>query len=195
MKNKNQKPQKSVPTSVAKPPFDLSQKVEDTAQAFVRSIEALVKQALQEHIRAATADLMGVPSDIVSVRPNPNAPWRTGAMPIATGGAPLAGPSKDAKKPKKAKKAKKNKAEKASKSAKAPKESKPVVLSPADEELQEKLLIFLEATPGSRVEAMTEALKARPEAVRRVVARLYEQKKLVRRGKTRGTKYSLAPKE
>jgi hypothetical protein len=95
------------------------------------------------------------------------------------------------KKDKKSKKAKKSKA---AKPAKAQKEAKPVVLSPADEELQEKLLIFLEATPGSRVEAMTEALKASPEAVRRVVARLFEQKRLTRRGKTRGTKYSLAPK-
>lgn len=189
MKNKNQKTQKSVLKPSVAPAFDLSQKVEDTAQAFVRSIEALVKQALQEHIRAATADLMGARSEVAAVRPNLSAPWRTGAMPVATGGGPLAGPTKDAKKSKKSKKAKKNKAEKALK------EPKPAVLSPADEELQDKLLIFLEATPGSRVEAMTEALKARPEAVRRVVARLYEQKKLVRRGKTRGTKYSLAPQE
>ena len=111
--------------------------------------------------------------------------------PVLTGGGPLASQDSSSKAGKKAKKAKKAKA---AKSAKAPKESKPVVLSPADEELQEKLLIFLEATPGSRVEAMTEALKASPESVRRVVARLFEQKRLVRRGKTRGTKYSLAHK-
>ena len=182
MKKKNAKGPKVASSPVQKAPFDLAQRVSDVSGAFVESIERLVKQALQEHIRAATEGLVGVASGVAAQQ----------AHRIPAGGGPLAGAEVvPGKKDKKSKKAKKSKA---AKPAKAPKEAKPVVLSPADEELQEKLLIFLEATPGSRVEAMTEALKASPESVRRVVARLFEQKRLTRRGKTRGTKYSLAPK-
>ena len=181
MKKKNAKGPKVASSPVQKAPFDLAQRVSDVSGAFVESIERLVKQALQEHIRAATEGLVGRALNVPAMKD----------APVLTGGGPLASQDSSSKAGKKAKKAKKAKA---AKSAKAPKGSKPVVLSPADEELQEKLLIFLEATPGSRVEAMTEALKASPESVRRVVARLFEQKRLVRRGKTRGTKYSLAPK-
>ena len=181
MKKKNAKGPKVASSPVQKAPFDLAQRVSDVSGAFVESIERLVKQALQEHIRAATEGLVGRALNVPATKD----------APVLTGGGPLASQDSSSKAGKKAKKAKKAKA---AKSAKAPKESKPVVLSPADEELQEKLLIFLEATPGSRVEAMTEALKASPESVRRVVARLFEQKRLVRRGKTRGTKDSLAHK-
>jgi predicted HTH transcriptional regulator len=105
---------------------------------------------------------------------------------VATGGGPLSGPASTAStKGTKSKAAKKNKPSRAEKVS---------VSSFDDSELEAKVLAFLEASPGSRVEALTEGLKARPDAIRRVVARLFEQKKLTRKGKTRGTKYSLTPK-
>lgn len=155
--------------------FDLAQRVNDVSGAFVASIERLVKQALQEHIRAATADLVGRAPSIAARQTR-----------VATGGGPLSGPASTAStKGTKSKAAKKNKPSRAEKVS---------VSSFDDSELEAKVLAFLEASPGSRVEALTEGLKARPDAIRRVVARLFEQKKLTRKGKTRGTKYSLTPK-
>ena len=57
------------------------------------------------------------------------------------------------------------------------------------------VVFSLSAIPAYPAAVIGDGLpKASPESVRRVVARLFEQKRLVRRGKTRGTKYSLAPK-
>jgi len=178
MTKKNAKGPKVVSNPVQKPPFDLTQRVNDLSGAFVESIERLLKQALQEHIRAATEGLVGRALTTPVSQ----------AASVLTGGGPLAGAPASSKPAKKGKKAKKAKA------AKATKAPKSVAVEQGDEELEGKLMVFLEATPSSRVEEITEALKARPEAVRRIVARLFEQKKLIRRGKTRGTKYSLAPK-
>lgn len=173
---KNAKARKAATKPAQSMDFDLAQRVSDVSSVFVASIERLVKQALQEHVRAATADLVG------------RAPGNSAIQArAATGGGPLtSAPAAGSKKGKKSKAAKKNKSSKA---------DKVTISSFDDSELEAKVLAFLEASPGSRVEALTEGLKARPDAIRRVVARLFEQKKLTRKGKTRGTKYSLASKE
>jgi hypothetical protein len=173
MKKKNQKRQKSSGKQIAAPAINLSEKVEQASSAFARSIEALLKQALQEHIRAATADLVGRNATTESAR-------SSGKLPLPVGGGALAS----------GKKAKKSKKSKKSNDSADPNKAR--VSSFDDSELEAKVLAFLDANPASRVEALTKALKAEPEAVRRVVARLFEQKKVTRRGKTRGTKYSLA---
>jgi SpoVK/Ycf46/Vps4 family AAA+-type ATPase len=168
MNKKNSKGRSTTAKPVKKPSFDLAKKLNETSGSFVASIEALVRQALQEHLRATTADLAAS----VPVRRMP------------TGGGPLAGAS--AASGKKAKAGKKGSSRKA---------HKVTVSSFDDSELEAKVIAFLQSSPESRVEAITSGIKARPDAIRRVVTRLYEQKKLVRRGKTRGTKYSLAPND
>jgi flavin-binding protein dodecin len=168
MNKKNSKGRNAVAKPAKKQSFDLAKQLNETSGNFVASIEALVRQALQEHLRATTADLAA------------SVPGRR----LPTGGGPLAGA-----------KAASGKKDKAGKKNSPRKAHKVTVGSFDDSELEAKVIAFLGASPESRFEAIVGGIKARPDAVRRVVARLYEQKKLVRRGKTRGTKYSLAPND